>query len=233
MYPSYLLNISLSLSLLFDAVRVRSLWLASDTAIAGIYTASITVKVIWFYLESRSKRGSFLNPRVQYGDEEVHALYSRTFFWWLNPYLFLGFKHILSVDDLPHLDQALSENVLHRRLVTLWTQGTLFSKLGRPMLVISHPTGATASKSSRNALACSTIYTFKSSVLCAFISRLAVIGFNYSQPFLITALTNYVQESNPSKSQGYGLIGAFALVFVLKGVCIGHRFEFVPTWSNP
>lgn len=146
MYPSYLLNIFLSLSLLFDAVRVRSLWLASDTAIAEIYTASITVKVIWFYLESRSKRGSFLNPRVQYGDEEVHALYSRTFFWWLNPYLFLGFKHILSVDDLPHLDQALSENVLHRLLVTLWTQGTLFSKLGRPMLVISHLTGATASK---------------------------------------------------------------------------------------
>lgn len=60
-HPSHLLNIALSVSLLFDIVRVRSLWFASNTAIAGIYTASMTLKIIWFYLEAQSKRKSFLN----------------------------------------------------------------------------------------------------------------------------------------------------------------------------
>ncbi|KAJ5639597.1 uncharacterized protein N7484_007459 [Penicillium longicatenatum] len=45
-HPSNILNISLSVSLLFDVVRVRSLWLASNTAIAVLYTASITIKMI-------------------------------------------------------------------------------------------------------------------------------------------------------------------------------------------
>lgn len=51
-------------------------------------------------------------------------------------------------------------------------------------------------------------------------ARLAVIGLTYCQPFLITALTDYVQNLNPNQNDGYGLIGGFALVFFLKGVCI-------------
>lgn len=45
-----------------------------------------------------------------------------------------------------------------------------------------------------------------------------MIGLNYSQPFLITHLTDYVGEKNPNQNNGYGLIGAFALVFILKAV---------------
>ncbi|KAJ5797953.1 uncharacterized protein N7503_007249 [Penicillium pulvis] len=158
-YPSNILNIALSVSLLFDVVRVRSLWLASNTAIAGLYTASIILKMIWFYLESQSKRTYFLNQREQYGDEEVNGLYSRTFFC---------------------------------------------------------------------ALAYSTIWTFKSSVIWAFMARLAVIGLTYCQPFLITALTDYVQDAIPNKNDGYGLIGGFALVFFLKGAfsCLYQHHNF-------
>lgn len=119
-HPSHLLNIALSVSLLFDIVRVRSLWFASNMAIAGIYTASMTLKIIWFYLEAQSKRKSFLNPREWYGEEEIHGLYSRTFFWWINSYLYLGFKNVLSVEDLPHLDRTMSVDVLHRRLAMRW-----------------------------------------------------------------------------------------------------------------
>lgn len=119
-HPSHLLNIALSVSLLFDIVRVRSLWFASNMAIAGIYAASMTLKIIWFYLEAQSKRKSFLNPREWYGEEEIHGLYSRTFFWWINSYLYLGFKNVLSVEDLPHLDRTMSVDVLHRRLAMRW-----------------------------------------------------------------------------------------------------------------
>ena len=47
-----------------------------------------------------------------------------------------------------------------------------------------------------------------------------MIGLNFAQPFLITSLTNYVREDDPSKDDGYGLIGAFALVFGLKAVSL-------------
>lgn len=59
---------------------------------------------------------------------------------------------------------------------------------------------------------------FKSSVLYSFLARLALIGLNYSQPFLISRLTHYVGDKNPNKEDGYGLIGAFALVYILKAV---------------
>ncbi|PYI17875.1 multidrug resistance protein MDR [Aspergillus violaceofuscus CBS 115571] len=196
-HPSHILNLALSVSLFLDAVRARSLWLAFNTTIAGLYSASIAIKVVWFSLESRSKRGLLKNTQVQYGNEEVTGLYSRVFFWWANPYLFLGFKSLFSIDDLPHLDQSLSAHVLHERLRDSWNR---------------------ASKSSHNALAYCSMYTFKSSIVCSFMARIAVIGLSYSQPFLITALTDYVEETKPDRNKGYGLIGAFGLVFLLKGI---------------
>ena len=45
-----------------------------------------------------------------------------------------------------------------------------------------------------------------------------MIALNYAQPFLIMRLIDYVGEKNPNKNEGYGIIGAFALVFVMKGV---------------
>lgn len=55
------------------------------------------------------------------------------------------------------------------------------------------------------------------------------IGLDYTQPFLITRLTIYVGQKIPSKDDGYGLIGAFALVFILKGVCyLARSFDIYP-----
>ncbi|PYH96909.1 hypothetical protein BO71DRAFT_427549 [Aspergillus ellipticus CBS 707.79] len=159
-----LLNISLSLSFLFDAVRVRSLWLASCTVLAAIYTASVALKGVWFCLESRSKRASFIDRTVQYGDEEVHGVYNGAFFWWVNPLFRLGFKSTLSGEDLPHLDQRMSVDRLPHGFARRW----------------------------------------------AF------------------AVTNYVGNPHPDKSQGHGLIGAFALVFTLKALfnCLYEHYTF-------
>lgn len=60
-------------------------------------------------------------------------------------------------------------------------------------------------------------------------ARLVLIGLNYSQPFLISRLITYVGGQNPDKNDGYGLIGAFALVFVLKAVC----YLFLISFSAP
>ncbi|KAH8701635.1 multidrug resistance protein MDR [Talaromyces proteolyticus] len=208
--PSFLLNLFLSLSLLIDVVRVRTLWLAQYIAIAGIYTVGIALKLIWFYLESRTKQASFIDRKIQYGTEEVRSLYSRSFFWWINGLFFSGFQGNLSVQELPHLDQAMSSCTVHRVVRQRWDS---------------------VSKSRKNALAWCTLGVFKSSVAHSFLSRFALIGLNYSQPFLITRLINYVGGKGSDRNDGYGLIGAFALVFILKAILNGiyehYNFRFI------
>ena len=44
--------------------------------------------------------------------------------------------------------------------------------------------------------------------------RLCLIGFNYSQPFLIGKAVTYVGQKGASQNYGYGLIGATALVYL-------------------
>jgi ATP-binding cassette subfamily C (CFTR/MRP) protein 1 len=64
----------------------------------------------------------------------------------------------------------------------------------------------------------------------AVIPRLCLIGFNFAQPFLITAALNLVSEPvNPStRNEGYGLIGATALIYL--GIAVGHSNRIVSTY---
>lgn len=225
--PSLLLNFFLSLSLLFDVVRVRTLWLSDYTSIAMIYSVSIGLKVAWFYLESRTKQAHFINQTIQYGAEEIRGLYSRSFFWWINQLFVLGFKKNLSVESLPQLDQALSSEIVHKKVKKLWNSCKLLKGGLCPPPWSAHSLIiCLALKSNRNTLTWCVLRAFKSSVAYSLVTRLTLIGLNYSQPFLISRLIDYVGEKNPNKNDGYGLIGAFLLVFVLKGAsnCLTNRF---------
>ncbi|CAK38280.1 uncharacterized protein An03g04880 [Aspergillus niger] len=168
---------------------------------------SIAVKSVWFYLETKSKLAYFMKKNVQYGDEEIRRFYNRAFFWWVNPLLLLGFKQSVSLEELPYLDRALSANELHRKFSAHW---------------------ASMPKTYENALAYCAVRAFRAPVFYSFLSRLMRIGLDYTQPFLITRLTIYVGQKIPSKDDGYGLIGAFALVFILKGVmnCLYEHYIF-------
>lgn len=58
--------------------------------------------------------------------------------------------------------------------------------------------------------------TLRWPLLASVFPRLCLIGFNFSQPFLITAAIELSQSPVTPKSQneGYGLIGAYILVYV-------------------
>ena len=68
-----------------------------------------------------------------------------------------------------------------------------------------------------------TLSTLKWALLSPVPARVCLIGFNYSQPFLITRVINFVgQPVTPnSKSVGYGLIGATALIYV--GLAVSYH----------
>ncbi|EQK97493.1 ABC transporter [Ophiocordyceps sinensis CO18] len=76
--PSTLINIHLLLSVLFDAVQARTLWLKdSGNALPALFTASLGIKIGLFALESLEK-DSFLPPRWRdRSPEDKSGVFSR------------------------------------------------------------------------------------------------------------------------------------------------------------
>ena len=65
--------------------------------------------------------------------------------------------------------------------------------------------------------------TLKGPLLAIILPRLCFIGFTFCQPFLISATLAWVESDDRSDdtSQGYGLIGAWFIVFV--GLAVGSH----------
>jgi ABC-type multidrug transport system fused ATPase/permease subunit len=55
---------------------------------------------------------------------------------------------------------------------------------------------------------------FKVPFALTVLPRLFLIGFTFSQPFLITSILNWLGNSHSTSNDGYGLIGATVLVYL-------------------
>jgi len=55
--------------------------------------------------------------------------------------------------------------------------------------------------------------------------RLCLVGFNYAQPFLITSAIDYVSQpkNEMNRNDGYGLIGATALIYL--GMAVSNFYS--------
>lgn len=126
--PSSLLGGYLSISLLFDAVCVRTLWLArKDLIDASLSTTSIILKLCILVLEMKSKRG-YLYPEDRLrGREEVSNIFSQAIFYWLNPLIMTGYKKVLSLEDLYPLDRKLSAQCLHNKVSSSTSKQSIIS----------------------------------------------------------------------------------------------------------
>jgi hypothetical protein len=72
------------------------------------------------------------------------------------------------------------------------------------------------SRTGSRSLFAATLLTLKWPVLAVLPPRLSLIAFNFCQPFLINRAVTFSQEPVTSQTTniGYGLIGAYVLVFV-------------------
>lgn len=71
------------------------------------------------------------------------------------------------------------------------------------------------------------LYCFWRELMAVVFPRLCMIGFNFSQPFLIAAAINYVDSAIilERKGHGYGLMGATFLIYLgiaVRGFFRGH-----------
>lgn len=121
--PSFVLNIYLLASVVFDAVQARTLFLRHDkSAILGLFTTGIAIKFALLAVESRSKRQWLRAPYNGYSPEATSGIFNRSFFWWINPILTTGFRKLITLDDLFTTDISLKSEVLIGEIEASWAK---------------------------------------------------------------------------------------------------------------
>ncbi|OIW30336.1 multidrug resistance-like protein [Coniochaeta ligniaria NRRL 30616] len=199
--PSVLLNAYLLASLVLDGAIVRSFWLSALSAtLCGLFTASFVLKAAVLVLEAVEK-GGFLGGRRASGPEVMSGLYGRGLLWWMTPLLRNGFRRLLGPDDLYELDETMSAAVLHEGFWKAWE-------------------AVTPGRKHRLILAC--LKALKWPLLYAVFPRVLLLVFTICQPLVLGRFLVFLQDPSESVSVGYGLIGAYGVVYL--GIALSTAF---------
>lgn len=75
-----------------------------------------------------------------------------------------------------------------------------------------------ANQSNKNALAFSTLSATKYVFLSGVLPRLLLAASKYALPFLISTTTSFTEDLSQPETTGWGLTGAWLLVFVAQAV---------------
>lgn len=196
---SSVVGLFLSATMLFDATRARSYGMRDGlqtlSALAGLEAAW---KLGILLLEEVSKK-SLVQDQQALGPEMTSGFWNRSLFVWLNEMLLLGFKNVISVDDLPQMGPSFESEMLHEQFQQQW---------------------AAANKESRYGMLFALAKTMKWSLLAVVAPRLCFSAFTYVQPLLLKTIVSSVQEKQQQEVVG-GLIGATVLVYFGLAVSTG------------
>lgn len=172
------------------------MWLQdNDNAIAAITTAALAIKICLLAVEVMEKGTILRAGYTSQSPEAKSGLFGKSLFLWLNRLFRTGYRQSLSVEDLLPLDKHLTSDYLYSRIHQPWAD--------------------TASKGPRSLL----MLFFRQlrwRLLAAVPPRLGLIGFTFCQPFLIECALEFNRQPVDASSTnvGYGLIGAYFLVYV-------------------
>lgn len=209
--PSTLLSLYLSVLVILDIARVRTLWLMGDsTGESSSLTATLTLTVAALFLESTEKKSILSEEKRTGAPEEYSGFWTRTAFAWLAATFWAGYSKVINQEDLPKIDSRLQSHILRERLVATYAKCKYRFPQQRPKPILTPPDDHHARHSLLRAC-------FREN-LCSFLSgippRLCRSVFFFSQPMLINVTVSYVGEGAPDPSYGRALIGAWALVFL-------------------
>ncbi|KAI9041611.1 putative ABC multidrug transporter [Aspergillus affinis] len=205
--PSFLLNVYLFTTLLFDIAKTRTLWLrsigGSGRTIAIVTSLATGVKLLLLLLEALEKRRLLKEDYRDYPPEATAGFLNRAFFLWLNPLFRQGFFKQLAVEDLFALDKTLGSQRLQNALEVNWNQ-------------VENP--------GDNAFLFTIFRTFSWQLLAAIVPRACLVALNVCQPLLLHRSLSFTAEPDTSKTTnaGYGLIGAYILVYTGMAVSMGQ-----------
>ncbi|KAJ9499582.1 hypothetical protein H2202_005165 [Exophiala xenobiotica] len=199
--PSTIIGLYLIISLPFDAVRLRTFSLLRGSAVRGIanlLSLSLAIKFVVLVTETVEKRSILLEPYRDLPPEATSGIYSRSFLWWLNPLLRIGFGKTLSVDDLYNLDEKLLSANVQGRFSNKW---------------------ATVKDPGRFGLVSTVVSILKWQLLTSAVPRLLLSAVMFAQPFLVQETINYLKDrDSQTSSVGWGLVGAYFLVYFVGSI---------------
>lgn len=191
--PSSIINIYLFVTILFDAARLRTLWIQhAPKPLASVCSATLAIKVIIAITEAMEKRKILVSQYKNVSPEATSGLYGRAFFWWLNKILGIGFRRVIQDSDLFPVEDEISSTRLKKRSQSLWEK---------------------ANKSRPHVLFWTTLNTNRTVLLLGVFPRICLIGLRYAQPFLLSRTVEFV-DSEQADNIGWGLAGAFFVVFL-------------------
>ncbi|KAL5433031.1 hypothetical protein PMIN06_011810 [Paraphaeosphaeria minitans] len=202
--PSHLLQFFLLVLLLCDAVRLRTLFLMEyPTSLVTPASIHTFLTGLLLLLESLDKRELFNSD----GDrklplEETIGLFGKRLFWHLNDLFKQGYRKVLKPSDLSSMDADLASKA--RTVAFQQALAAQDRSKSMPLLRV----------------------IFKilwPDLLLPILPRMIQIATTLSQPYLITAMIDFVGEPRTpgSTNKGYGLIAAFALDYTLLAVAFG------------
>ncbi|KAK0757803.1 hypothetical protein N5P37_009819 [Trichoderma harzianum] len=187
--PSVILTTYLFISVILDAVRIRTLWLSMQkTEISILFTTTTGVKLAILILENIPK--TLIPTSVDKGisPEELSGIFGLSLFTWILPIMKLGFRKTLAIDDLYVIDGEMASEYLGHKTQREWNR-------------------------------------------VAVIPRLFLTGFTFSQPFLVNRMIRYLQNDHEENlSTGYGLLGAYALVYIGIAIATGWYQHLTNRW---
>ena len=201
--PSTTLIVYLLFSTGFDIVRDRTLWLAAPgLSLTGLFTASIVFKSLVLALESGEKAKYLPAELRDRRLEETSSILNRGVFYWLNQLMVRVARHLLLPENLYELQQKMTADHLTISFISHWQQ---------------------ADKTSKYTALLTTAKTLKWRILAVVFPRIILLASTICQPILIQELLTYLSAPNEteSKNVGYGLVAAYALVYIGTAVATG------------
>ena len=197
--PSFLSNVYLLFSILFDIVQTRTQWLISmeskqSVLLARLYATVVATKFLLLAAESRRK-STILDNSL----EETSGLFGLAAYTWLNALFRKGYSNVLSLKDLARLDQQVATKALHQKLSVKFAhaQAVLLPQRFRLAKALSR--------------------TLLGPLLLPILPRLALVGFRFCQPFLIHSLLHHMESHLDGdatwRNAGYGFVGATIIIY--------------------
>jgi ATP-binding cassette subfamily C (CFTR/MRP) protein 1 len=118
--PSSILMIYLFLSIFFDAIQLRTLWLLEySSSLSSVATASLILKLAILIVEAQSKLKQLPSKYSHLPPESTTSLFNRGLFWWLTPLLLRGYRTLLEPNDLFQTDPHLSSRSPRSKILIL------------------------------------------------------------------------------------------------------------------
>ncbi|KAJ6779521.1 hypothetical protein PWT90_07627 [Aphanocladium album] len=203
--PVLFLASYLNITLLLDLVTIYSYYHRTGLDTIARLTCSLPVlKFILLALEETSKRSLVIaENRDQISREITAGFWNRATFFWVNPLLLFGFRHVIHDNNLPSIGEQFDSKYLYQKLKATWEK---------------------QDQTSKYALLRALVFSMPWPFLFVILPRLFLVGFIFGQPFLLQDVVNYssnevTQPDHISKEQeATSLIMAAALIFCGKAI---------------